>query len=91
MKTFAMSPIAQVLYFATLMHVTRIIAGWHYRKWFSKRLPGPLEGESKVLYPPENAPESLKEAFWSGATSDYIDPTEPRKRWNNARRMWRRE
>jgi hypothetical protein len=87
-----MSPIAQALYFATLMHATGVIAGWHYRKWLcKKKLPKPLVGEPKVLYPPDDAPECLKEAFWSGCTSDYLDASEPRGRWANACIAYKKE
>jgi hypothetical protein len=63
------------------MHVTGIIAGWHYRKWFGKKMPKPLEGAPKVLYPPNDAPECLKEAFLAGSTSDYLNESIPRDYW----------
>lgn len=45
---------------------------------------GPLEGEPKVLFPPPTAPSCLCEAFWSGAKSDYLNPSESRQHWQSA-------
>ena len=47
-------------------------------------MPGRLEGHSKVLFPPNNTPECLKEAFWAGCTSDNIDTCLAQEHWKNA-------
>jgi hypothetical protein len=45
---------------------------------------GLLEGTSKMLFPPANAPECLREAFTAGVTSDYLDTSIPQDHWINA-------
>jgi hypothetical protein len=87
-----MSPVAQALYFGTLMHITGIIGGWHYHKWFNKKkLPKPLEGDTKTLAPPNDAPKCLSEAFWAGSTSDYLNKSVPHNYWTNACIAYRKE
>lgn len=49
---------------------------------------GPLDGEPKVMVPPSDAPLCLREAFWSGCTSDYLDPSESRRHWDSARELF---
>jgi len=38
------------------------------RRWVSD-----LEGDQKTLFPPKDASESLSQAYWAGATSDYLN------------------
>jgi hypothetical protein len=81
-----MSPIQLAFYFsATVIHITGIFAGWYYHKSYTKRkMPGRLAGKAKMLFPPDDAPECMKEAFWAGCTSDYIDTYYAHKYWKNA-------
>lgn len=44
----------------------------------------PLHGSPKLLIPSTDAPECLRQAFWAGVTSDYIDASTAQDHWENA-------
>lgn len=56
----------------------------HHYLLRKKKLPKPLEGTQKLLFPPNDTPKCLGQAFLAGCTSNYLDTSIPHEHWKKA-------